>query len=105
MAMNRAQKRMLQRQGALGADGEPQRAQPQQRRAPAAARPEAKEQRATPRQFLKEVRGELRKVAWPTRSEVINYSIIVLVAVVVMTAFIAAIDYAASEFVLTLFDE
>ena len=107
MAMNRAQKRMLQKQGALGADGQPQRAQPQQRRPPTAPRPgpEEKEGRTRPRQFLKEVRGELRKVAWPTRAEVINYSIIVLVAVVVLTAFIALVDYGASEFVLTLFDE
>lgn len=104
--MNRAQKRMLQKQGALGADGQPQRAQPQQRRGgPVPPRPEAKEERTSPRQFLKEVRGELRKVAWPTRSEVVNYSIIVLVAVVVMTAFIALVDFGASEFVLTLFDE
>ena len=51
------------------------------------------------------MRGELRKVAWPTRSEVINYSIIVLVAVVVLTAFIAVVDYGVSEFVLKLFGE
>lgn len=105
MAMNRAQKRMLQKQGALGADGEPARAQPQQRRPPTPARPETKDERAGPRQFLKEVRGELRKVAWPTRSEVVNYSIIVLVAIIVMTTFIALVDYGASEFVLKLFDE
>ena len=104
MAMNRAQKRMLQKQGALGADGQPQRAQAQPRKA-APPRQEEKEGRTGPRQFLKEVRGELRKVAWPTRSEVINYSIIVLVAVLVMMAFIAIVDYGASEFVLTLFDE
>jgi preprotein translocase subunit SecE len=103
--MNRAQKRMLQKQGALGADGQPQRAQPQQRRQPPTQRPEEKEGRTGPRQFLKEVRGELRKVAWPTRSEVINYSIIVLVAIVILTTFIAAVDFGASEFVLTLFDE
>ena len=105
MAMNRAQKRMLQKQGALGADGQPQRAQTQQRRPPTAPRQEEKEGRTGPRQFLKEVRGELRKVAWPTRAEVINYSIIVLIAVVVMMAFIAAVDYGVAEFVLTLFDE
>ena len=106
MAMNRAQKRMLQKQGALGADGQPQRAQAQQqRRPPTAPRQEEKEGRTGPRQFLKEVRGELRKVAWPTRAEVINYSIIVLIAVVVMMAFIAAVDYGVAEFVLTLFDE
>jgi preprotein translocase subunit SecE len=105
MAMNRAQKRMLQRQGALGADGQPARAQPQARKPVAPAAREAKEERTGPRQFLKEVRAELRKVAWPTRSEVVNYSIIVLVAVVVMTAFIAAVDYGVAEFVLRLFDE
>ncbi len=105
MAMNRAQKRMLQRQGALGADGEPARAQPQARRPATPPTREAKEERVGPRQFLKEVRGELRKVAWPTRSETINYSIIVLVAVVVMTAFIALVDYGVAEFVLRLFDE
>ncbi len=107
MAMNRAQKRMLQKQGALGADGEPARPAAQQRRQPgaAAARPEAKEARTGPAQFLKEVRAELRKVAWPTRAEVINYSIIVLVAIVIMTSFIALVDVGASEFVLSLFDE
>jgi len=105
MAMNRAQKRMLQKQGALGADGEPQAQKPQARR-PTPPRPqETKEKRATPVEFLREVRGELRKVAWPTRSEVINYSIIVLVAVVVLTSFIAAVDYGISEFVLKLYGE
>ncbi len=77
MAMNRAQKRMLQKQGALGADGEAVRERPQPRKAPAPRSQDApKEKRATPREFLKEVRGELRKVAWPTRAEVVNYSII-----------------------------
>jgi preprotein translocase subunit SecE len=105
MAMNRAQKRMLQKQGALGADGEPS-AQKAQGRRPTPPRPqESKEKRATPFEFLREVRGELRKVAWPTRSEIINYSIIVLVAVVVLTSFIALVDYGVSEFVLKLYGE
>jgi preprotein translocase subunit SecE len=104
MAMNRAQKRMLQKQGALGADGEtPQRTQGKR---PTPPRPqEQKEKRATPVQFLREVRGELRKVAWPTRSETINYSIIVFVAVVVLTTFIAIVDYGVSEFILKLYGE
>jgi preprotein translocase subunit SecE len=106
MAMNRAQKRMLQKQGALGADGEPARAQPPARKAaPPRGREGGKEKRATPVEFLKEVRGELRKVAWPTRSEVVNYSIIVLVAVVVLTAFIAGVDFGVSRFVLKLYGE
>lgn len=104
MAMNRAQKRMLQRQGALGADGEPTRAPAQQRRTATAPRPEQKEGRTKPRQFLKEVRAELRKVAWPSRPEVVNYSIVVLVAVIVLTSLIAGLDWVFSEFVLKLFD-
>jgi preprotein translocase subunit SecE len=98
MAMNRQQKRMLQRQGQLGSDGEPAA---RKRSAPPAPRP--KEQRTTPPQFLREVRGELRKVAWPTRAEVVNYSIIVLVAVVLLTAYVAALDYGFGDVILKLF--
>ena len=44
-------------------------------------------------------------MAWPTRSETINYSIIVFVAVVVLTALVAALDYVFGEFVLKLFNQ
>jgi preprotein translocase subunit SecE len=50
------------------------------------------------------VRGELRKVAWPTRPETINYSIIVLVAVVLLTAYVAALDYGFGDILLKLFE-
>ena len=98
MAMNRQQKRMLQRQGQLGADGEPAA---RKRAAPPAPRP--KDERTTPVQFVREVRSELRKVAWPTRPEVINYSIIVLIAVVVLTAYVAVLDYGFGDLILRLF--
>ena len=99
MAMNRQQKRMLQRQGQLGDDGEP--AARKRTAAPPAPRP--KEQRTSAPQFVREVRGELRKVAWPTRAEVVNYSIIVLVAVVLLTAYVAALDYGFGDVLLKLF--
>ena len=86
MAMNRETKRMLQRQGQMTEDGAPTR---ERRKPQPAPRPEAREKRTSPREFVKEVRGELRKVAWPTKSETINYSIIVFVAVVILTAFVA----------------
>ena len=98
MAMNREQKRMMQRQGQLGPDGEPVA---QQRKRPA-PQPKAKEKRTSPMKCVREVRTELRKVAWPTRSEVINYSIIVLVTVVILTTLIAALDIFFSEWVLKL---
>lgn len=89
---------MLRKQGELGPDGTPVR-QPRQPQAP-----RTKEERTSFGQFLREVRGELRKVAWPTRSETVNYSIIVAVTLVVMTAFTFAVDWVFSEAVLKLFD-
>ena len=50
-----------------------------------------------------EVRGELRKVAWPGRQEVINSTIVVLIMVVVMTALIFGFDYASAKAVLFLY--
>ena len=98
MALNREQKRMLRKQGELGPDGEPVRTKRAQQA------PKTKEQRTTARQFVKEVRGELRKVVWPTKSETINYSIIVLVALVFFTTAIFCVDWVFSEFVLRLFE-
>jgi preprotein translocase subunit SecE len=103
MAMNRQQKRMLQKQGQVDADGAPVA---RKRPAPQAPRPttKAKETRTGPVQFLREVRAELRKVAWPSRSEVRNYSIIVLITVVVLTTYIALLDVFFGEAVFKLFE-
>jgi len=53
--------------------------------------------------FLKEVVAELKKVIWPTRREMITYTIVVLVFVVLMTAFISGVDLAFGKGVLWLF--
>jgi preprotein translocase subunit SecE len=105
MAMNREQKRMLQRQGEVDSDGEPIRKRAaRQPRAATTTATKPKSDRSSPRQFLHEVAAELRKVAWPTRSETINYSIIVFVALVVLTTFIFGVDYVFSRMVLKLFN-
>ncbi|NIR40284.1 MAG: preprotein translocase subunit SecE [Actinobacteria bacterium] len=88
---------MLQRQGEVDADGEPIRT----RRQPTGAPPQ---ERTSPGQFLREVRGELRKVAWPSRSETVNYSIVVLVTIVVLGALIYGLDWLFSTFILELFE-
>jgi preprotein translocase subunit SecE len=98
MAMNRQQKRMLQKQGQLNADGDPVA----QKRRPQQAPPKNRDARVGPVQFVREVRGELRKVAWPTRAEVIKYSIVVLVTVVLLTALIFGLDFVFGEGVLKL---
>ena len=61
------------------------------------------EERTSPAQFTREVRSELRKVAWPSRPEVINYSLVVLFTVIVLTVFIGVLDWFFSLTVLELF--
>jgi preprotein translocase subunit SecE len=61
-------------------------------------------ERTSPATFFSEVRSEMRKVAWPNRQEVINSTIVVLIAIVVMTAFIFGFDYASAKAVLFLYD-
>ena len=46
---------------------------------------------------------ELRKVIWPTRNELVNYTIVVLVFVLVMAGIIAALDYIFARAVLFVF--
>lgn len=98
VVVNRETKRLLQRQGAVDEAGAPVRAP---RSAPA---PKAAEERTPPMQYVREVQGELKKVNWPTRDEIKNYSIVVLVTLVVMTAITFAFDYSFSKLVLFLFD-
>lgn len=62
-----------------------------------------KRQRTKPREFIKEVIAELKKVAWPTREEVIAYSTVVLVSVIVIAAVIFVMDFVFGKAVLALF--
>lgn len=59
--------------------------------------------RTGPAQFLREVRTELRRVAWPSRGEVVQYSLIVLVATFVIGAFIFALDQVFGQIVFWIF--
>jgi len=63
-----------------------------ERGAPTRATRQAKRERVGPMQYLREVRDEMRKVAWPTWPEVRRYSLVVLVTVVIFTAMIGATD-------------
>lgn len=96
MAMNREQRRYLQKQGQLDEEGNPVATS----REPRAAT--APRDRVGPKQYVSEVRSEMRRVSWPTRNEVANYTIIVLCTLVVMTALIAACDYLFGEMIIQL---
>ncbi|MBV8692827.1 MAG: preprotein translocase subunit SecE [Actinobacteria bacterium] len=100
--MNRQMKRMMQRQGQVGEDGAPavQKRPQQQRPAPKPA-----SQRTKPRDFLREVRAELRKVAWPTRAETVSYSVVVLVTLILFMGMILLLDLGFAKAILIIFKQ
>jgi preprotein translocase subunit SecE len=53
--------------------------------------------------FLREVVAELRKVIWPTRNQLVTYTIVVLVFVSFMVALVSLLDYVFGRGVLFLF--
>jgi preprotein translocase subunit SecE len=82
--LNREQKRTLRRMGAIDEKGAPTRV---------ARTSGAKRERVGPAQYLREVRDEMRKVAWPSRDEVVRYSIIVVATVLVYMFLVGGLDY------------
>ena len=46
----------------------------------------------------------MRRVAWPARAEVVNYSTIVLFALAILLALVFVLDYGFAKSVLFLFD-
>ena len=100
--MNRETKRMMQRQGQMEADGSPaSRRQPAPR-----GKPQPKERVPLGGRiagFFREVRSELRQVAWPTRPEVVNSSSVVLITLVLLVGLIFLLNLAFSHGVTFLF--
>ena len=90
---NRAQKRALQRQGTLDAEGMPA-VRREERRPPAAPSRGG----FRPRQFLDEVILELRKVMKPKRADLINYSTVVFFTIAFMMCLVYGLDYLYSLF-------
>ncbi len=43
--------------------------------------------------FLREVRGEVRKVTWPQKKEVIGSTVVVIVSVGIMSIFLGLVDF------------
>ena len=57
-------------------------------------------QRVGFRQFLREVRQELKKVAWPSREELTTYTIVVFAVTTVLTLYVFGLDWLFSKGVL-----
>jgi preprotein translocase subunit SecE len=95
-SLNRQSRRFAQKQGLLDDDGQPVR----ERREPRGST----EPRTPPAQFFREVRKELKLVSWPSRDEVINYSLVVFTLLVLFTALVAGLDFGLGEAVVKLFE-
>jgi preprotein translocase subunit SecE len=56
-----------------------------------------------PARFVRESVSEMRKVLWPSRSELVTYSIVVIIFVVIMVALVAGLDIGFAKLVLQTF--
>lgn len=55
--------------------------------------------------FIREIIAELRKVIWPTRKELITYTWVVIVFVVIMASIVAVLDFVFTKGVLAVFGD
>lgn len=59
--------------------------------------------RTSPPLFVRQVVAELRKVIWPTRRQLITYTVVSLVFVLIMMAIVAGLDWAFQKGVFWIF--
>jgi preprotein translocase subunit SecE len=55
--------------------------------------------------FFREVVAELRKVIWPNRKELRNYTVVVVVFVAIMLSIVGVLDYGFAKAVLFVFGD
>ncbi|MBA3491260.1 MAG: preprotein translocase subunit SecE [Rubrobacteraceae bacterium] len=58
---------------------------------------------AGPRRFAKDVRGELRRVSWPDRDQLRQSTAVVLIIVIVLAIYVAAVDVVFQSLVRLVF--
>ena len=63
----------------------------------------AKRDRTTPALFTRQVVAELRKVIWPTRRELVTYTTVALVFVIIMSTIVLTLDYGFTKLFFAIF--
>ena len=58
---------------------------------------------AGPRRFAKDVRGELKRVSWPDRDQLRQSTAVVLIIVLVLAVYVAAVDFVFQNLVRLIF--
>jgi preprotein translocase subunit SecE len=66
-------------------------------------RPAKKPDRTTPALFVRQVIAELRKVIWPTRKELVTYTTVAIVFILVMVGIVTGLDTAFTKLVFAVF--
>jgi preprotein translocase subunit SecE len=70
---------------------------------PVRSTPSSSDKRTSPATFYRQVVAELRKVVWPSQQQLITYFVVVLVFVVVITAFVSLLDLGFGKLVFKIF--
>ena len=58
-----------------------------------------KDTRTSPALFLRQIIAELRKVIWPTRKELVTYTVVCLTFVLFMVVIVTSLDYGFTKLV------
>ena len=62
-----------------------------------------RENRVTPALFFRQMVAELRKVIWPTRNQLVTYTVVCLTFVLFMVVFVTSLDYGFTKLVFEVF--
>ena len=63
----------------------------------------AKDSRTSPALFVRQIIAELRKVIWPTRKELITYTTVAVVFILIMVGIVTGVDTALTKLVIAVF--
>ena len=63
----------------------------------------AKDSRTTPALFVRQVVAELRKVIWPTRKELITYTTVAVIFILIMVGIVTGVDTLLTRLVFAVF--
>jgi preprotein translocase subunit SecE len=84
-------------------DTEPKKVQPAKKETPKVAKPSERKIQvswwAKSVQFLREAKVELKKVSWPSRKETMASTVVVIVLVIIVSAFLGLVDMGLSSLV------
>lgn len=64
------------------------------------AKKKNKKQRRSPIRFFKDIWSELKKTTWPEKRDLINYSVAVIVFILIMAIVVGVIDFGLEQLLL-----